>query len=82
MKYNPPVIREDRANHFVYGAWTYALTVLVARCFVPHEWATFIGFACTLGVAALREYVLGTSLPDPYDIFWTMAGAGTVWVAH
>lgn len=64
-----PTIAQDKANHFLYGAVIYSLSLLILPI-IPSLIIVAI-------IAALKEwhdkYVPGAT-PDIMDFVWTMAG--------
>lgn len=73
-----PLVDQDKANHFFYGAIVFWLVANVLGAF-SQPWAKQAAFLAAIFVALMREYVWGTGSPDPLDIMWTVAGAVTVW---
>jgi len=73
-----PLIPQDKANHFTYGALTCALVTLTTQ--QPN--AGLIA-AVVLGVAKeVYDLVSKRGTPDWRDVAWTAAGGLVVWAGN
>lgn len=73
-----PLIPQDKANHFVYGAVAGAL----AAAATGHLNAALIA-AAVLGFAKeLYDLATKTGTPDWRDVAWTAAGGVCVWLGN
>lgn len=71
-----PLIPQDKANHFVYGAVAGALAVQITG----HPNAALV-IAVVLGfVKELYDLATGRGTPDWRDVVWTAAGGACVWL--
>ena len=73
----PPIIRLDRANHYVYGSWSGLAGLALARVF-PGFVTPALGALLAGAVVGLLREVLPGGNRSRVDFAWTLGGALSV----
>lgn len=71
-----PLVPQDKANHFVYGAVVGAL----AAAAVGHPNAALIAAVALGFVKELYDLAGSKGTPDWRDVAWTAAGGACIWL--